>query len=246
MLPSLNRARLHPCLVALALCAAALGPVQAQPAVVLPQPQNVMALASSATLEVAKDWLQVVMSTTREGNDANTVQAQLKTALDSALGEARKAAKPVQLEVRTGGFSMFPRYAPKGGITGWQGSTELVVEGRDVAAISQLVGRIQSLTIARTGFSLSREAREKVEGEVAAQAIARFRAQADAYAKQFGFAGYALREVSVNTSGDEGPSPKMMVRAQMSAVSADAALPVEGGKASVTASVSGSVQMTVR
>ena len=35
-----------------------------------------------------------------------------------------------------------------------------VVEGRDVAGISQLTGRVSSMTIARVGFSLSREARE--------------------------------------------------------------------------------------
>ncbi len=34
------------------------------------------------------------------------------------------------------------------------------------------------MTIARVGYSLSREARERLEGEVAAQAIARFRAKA--------------------------------------------------------------------
>jgi predicted secreted protein len=214
---------------------------------VLPPPQNLMSLSASATLEVPKDWLSVVLSTTREGPDANQVQAQLKAALDAALAEARKLAKPGQVEVRTGGFSMFPKYAPKGGaITGWQGSTELVVEGRDIATLSQLAGRLQTLSIARTGFSLSREAREKVEGDVAAQAITRFRAQAEAYAKQFGFAGYALREVQVNTAGDEGGRPTPMLRMQAQAMSADAALPVEAGKASVTATVSGSVQMTVR
>jgi predicted secreted protein len=227
---------------------------QAQPAMpvaVLPQPQNVMTLAASATAEVPKDWIAVVLSTTREGNDANAVQAGLKTALEAALVEARKHAKPGQVEVRTGAFSLSPRYSSKPNssgpsISGWLGSTELVVEGRDVAGISQLAGRINTLTIARVGFSLSREAREKVEGEVAAQAIARFRAQADAYARQFGFAGWSLREVQVNTAGNEGEAPMMRLRAAAAPMVAEAALPVEAGKASVTANVSGSVQMTVR
>ena len=212
----------------------------------LPPPQNVLTLSASATTEVLRDWLVVTLSTTREGSDAATVQTGLKQALDAALVEARKAAKPGQLEVRTGGFSISPRYAPKGGITGWQGSTELVIEGRDTAAISQLAGRLPTMTVARVGFSLSREAREKVETDVAAQAIARFRALADAYAKQFGFGGYAIREVNVNSSND-GPSPLQGMRAQASmAMSADSALPVEAGKAAVTATVNGSVLMTLR
>ena len=210
----------------------------------LPPPQNVVSLSASATVEVPKDWLTVVFSTTREGSDAAVVQAQLKQALDAALAEARKVAKPGQVEVQTGGFSLMPRYAPKTtGISGWQGSTELVVEGRDSTTIAQLTGRVQTLTIARVGFSLSREARQKVEGDVAAQAIERFRARADAVSKQFGFTGYTVREVAVNTEGGMG-QPMPVMRMQASAMMAEgAALPVEAGKATVTASVNGSVQM---
>lgn len=232
-----------------ATCFAALlisaGAARAQTAVLVPPPQNVLQLAASTTLEVPKDWLAVTLGTTREGADAAGVQSQLKAALDTALTEARKVAKPGQLELRTGGFSIYPRYAPKGGISGWQGGAELIIEGRDTAAISQLAGRLQTMTVSRTVFSLSREAREKVEAEVAASAIGRFRAQADAYAKQFGFAGYTIREVNVNL-GSDGPIAQPMLRVQASAMQADAALPVEAGRANVTANVSGSVQMSIR
>lgn len=220
---------------------AAAAAVQAQP-VTTPPPQNVVSLSASAAMEVNKDWLTVVFSTTREGPDPAAVQSQLRQALDTALGEARKAAKPGQVEVQTGAFSLYPRYAPKGGISGWQGSTELVVEGRDTQAISQLTGRIQTLAIGRVAFSLSREAREKVEGEVAAQAIARFRARADAVSKQFGFSGFTVREVVVNAEAPGVPIV-MAARAQAMRTSAEEALPVEAGKATVTAQVTGSVQM---
>jgi predicted secreted protein len=207
----------------------------------MPLPQNVVALTATASVEVNKDWLGIVMSTTREGADAAAVQSQLKQALDAALAEARKAAKPGLVEVQTGAFSLMPRYAPKGGISGWQGSAELIVQGRDTQALSQLAGRISTLTIARVGFSLSREAREKVEADVAAEAIGRFRARADAVSKQFGFAGYTVREVTVST--DPGMvMAQPVLRAQAMRASADEALPVEAGKATVTATVSGSVQ----
>jgi predicted secreted protein len=226
----------------LLLAAAGIGPASAQ---TLPPPQNVVSLSATASVEVPRDWLSVVFSTTREGGDATAVQAQLKQALEAALVEARKLAKPGQLEVQTGQFSLYPRHAPKTGtINGWQGTTELIVEGRDMQAIAQLAGRINTLTVARTGFSLSREARQKVESDVAGQAIERFRARADTVSKQFGFAGYTLREVAVNTEGG-APPPQPMYRMQAQrAEAADAALPVEAGKAVVSAHVSGSVQMT--
>jgi predicted secreted protein len=227
-------------------CALVCAGAWAQPMPAAAALQNVVSLSASASVEVQKDWIAVVFSTTREGTDAAAVQSQLRQALDAALTEARKIAKPGQVEVQTGAFSLYPRYTSKANapavISGWQGSTELVVEGRDVAAISQLTGRVSTLTIARVSFSLSREAREKVEGDVAAQAIARFRARAEAVSRQFGFTGYTVREVAVNAESPGGPVVPLM-RAQAMRGAAEEALPVEAGKATVTAQVSGSVQM---
>ncbi len=225
--------------------AALLAAAAATSAQTLPPPQNVVGLSASASIEVAQDWLTVVFSTAREGADAAVVQGQLKQALDAALGEARKAARPGQIEVHTGNFSLYPRYSPKGGLNGWQGRAELVVEGRDVAGIARLTGQVPTMTIARVGFSLSREAREKVEAEVSAQAIARFRDKADRVSREFGFGGWSVREVSLS-SNEPGPGIVPMMRAQAARAVADEPLPVEAGKASVSATVSGSVQMSAR
>jgi predicted secreted protein len=209
----------------------------------LPPPAHVVNLTSSASVEVTKDLLHITFTATREGPDAQSVQAALKQALDAALAEAKRVQKPGQIDVRTGNFSLYPRHAPKGGaITGWQGTAELVAEGRDMTGIAQLAGRIQSMSIARVGQSLSREAREKVEGEVSAQAIARFRAQAVEMARAFGYAGYTLREVTVGTN--EPPPNMPVMRMQAMAKAEDAALPVEAGQGIVSATVSGSVTLT--
>jgi predicted secreted protein len=235
------------------LGAAISAPMHAQPAMpAMPMhnPSNIVHLSASATTEVAMDWLVIVFSTSREGSDAAAVQTQLRQALETALTEARKGAKPGQLEVRTGNFALNPRYGapqPRSNaptITGWVGSAELVVEGRDSAAIAALTGRITTLSIARVSQSLSREAREKVEADVAAQAIARFRTRAEAVSRQFGFAGYTLREVQVNSAGEAPVDPQPMMMARASRAMADESLPVAAGKAAVTANVSGSVQMT--
>lgn len=208
-----------------------------------PAPQNVIHLNASATVEVPRDWLTVVFSTTREGPEAGAVQAQLKQALDAALAEARGAARPGEVEVRTGGFSLQPRYTPKGGSNGWTGSAELVVEGRDLGAIAQLTGRVQTMSIARLEQSLSRAAQERVEADVTARAVAAFRGKADQTAKLFGFTGWLLREAHVS---NEMPMPRLQAMSMRAAAAppADAALPVEAGKAAVTVSVNGSVQLT--
>ena len=205
--------------------------------------QNVVQLSATGSVEVQQDLLTINMSTTREGADATVIQTQLKTALDSALAEAKKAAQPGQLDVRTGNFSLYPRDGRDGKITAWQGTTELVLEGRDFARISATAGKIQTLTMGQVSFGLSREQRLKVEGDAQSQAIERFKARAADIAKSFGFAAYTLKEVAVN-SGDQGyvPRPRMMATESKSSVS-DAAVPVEAGKAVVTVTVSGSVQL---
>jgi predicted secreted protein len=208
-----------------------------------PPPQGVVNLSSNATLEVTKDMLSVTFSTTREGSDAAAIQAQLKQALDAALTEAKRVARPGQVDVQTGNFTLSPRYTSKGLTSGWQGSTELIVEGRDMQAIGQLSGRITTLTISRVGYALSRELREKSEGEVSAQAIARYRAKAADYAKQFGYSGYTLREVNVS-SNEQPPMPRpLQMQARAMSAPTDDALPVEPGKGTVTVNVNGSVQM---
>lgn len=206
--------------------------------------QGVVTLSASATVEVTKDLLSVVLTATREGQDATAVQTQLKQALDAALAEARKQARPGQIDIQTGNFALYPRYAPKGGINGWQGTAELVIQGKDMAGIGALTGRITSMTVSSVSQGVSRELREKVEGDLTAQAIARYRAKASDYAKQFGYAGYVIREVSVGTSEPPGFVPMPMVRAKAMSMAADESMPVEAGKAQVSVNVSGSVQLT--
>ena len=206
-------------------------------------PSNVVQLSASAVADVHQDLLSMSLSTTRDGSDAALVQSQLKVALDSALVEARRAAQPGQLEVRTGQFNLYPRQNRDGKQTGWQGSAELVLEGRDFGRIAATAGRLTSLTVSGVNFSLSREQRSRVENEVQAQAIERFRARALEIARSFGFAGYTLGEVQVGNQ-EQGVLPRMRLMAQAPGVAmADAPIPVEAGKTAVSVTVSGTVHL---
>lgn len=207
-------------------------------------PQNLAQLSAVGSVEVQQDLLSISMNTTRDGADASAVQTQLKQALDTALAQARQAAAPGQMEVRTGNFSLNPRYGKDGKLSGWQGTTELVLEGRDFTRITTTAGKIQTLTLANVSFALSRDQRAKVEGEAQTLAIERFKAKAGEIAKGFGFSGYSLREVAVN-GNDQGPSPRPYVMSMQakSSIASDSAVAVEAGKTTVTVNVSGSVQM---
>ncbi|MDO5653736.1 MAG: SIMPL domain-containing protein [Brachymonas sp.] len=229
-------------LIALA-SAAATAVVQAQTLGVAPvHLNNVAQLSADGSVEVVQDMLRITLSTTKQGNNAQDVQGQLKQAVDSALKVAKAEARSGLLDVHTGQFSLYPNHANNSNrIAGWQGTAQVVLTGRDVARISAVAGKISTLTVSDMSFDISPELRQKTEAEAQAKAIAAFRQKAAEITKLFGFNTYALREVSVQAEGGGGFAPRM---AMAKAYGADAApVPVEPGKTTVRVVVNGSVQM---
>ena len=208
-----------------------------------PAPQNVLQLSASGSIEVQQDLLTLRLTTTREGAEPNLVQNQLKAALDTALAEARKSALAGEMDVRTGNFSLAPRYTREGRINGWSGTAELLLEGRDFPRITSTAARIQTMTMGGVAFGLSREQRARVETDAQALAIERFKAKASELAKGFGFAGYTLREVSVNSNEQGMVRPMRAMAMEMKSAQVDAPLPVEAGRSTVVVNISGSVQL---
>jgi predicted secreted protein len=202
----------------------------------------VLQLSASGTVEVVQDLVSITLAATREAPDAAGVQSQLKAAVDATLAEVKPSAQPAQMEVRTGNFSVTPRYAPGGKIAGWRGTAEVVLEGRDLTRIAQAAGRVTQMTVGGVGFGISRELRAKVESEAQSAAVERFKTKAADLARGFGFAGYALREVSV-ASNDFTPGPRLRMAAQAMVGGESSAVPVEAGKSTVTVTVAGSVQL---
>lgn len=209
-----------------------------------PSAANVVTITAGASQEAVQDWLTMTLTATREGNEAAAVQAQLAQAVKEALAVAKPMAGGGALEVRTGSFGVYPRQNGSGRIVGWQGSAEVILEGRDFLRISTTAGRVASMDTGQVVFSLSPEARRKLEGEIQAQAIERFKSKANEVARSFGFAGYALKEVNVGTD-DQGVRP--MFRQAMSSSAkmslSEKAVPVEPGTAQVSVTVSGSIQL---
>ena len=209
-----------------------------------PAPQNVVQLTAQGEVDITQDVLQITLSLTRQGAQSAEVQSQLRSALNAALAKAQPAAEKGRMDVHTGNFGLYPHYDKDGRIGNWQGTAELVLEGKDFDRITRTAGAIDSLTVSSVSFGLSSERRMAVEGEAQSSAIAMFRAKASRLAQDFGFKSYTLREVSVNES-DNGslPRPRMMAMAARASDSASSPIPVEPGQSRVTVTVSGSVQM---
>lgn len=206
---------------------------------------NVVRFSTSATQEVTQDLLSITLQATREGSQAAEVQAGLKQVMEAALTEARKSAQAQGMEVRTGSFTVQPRYNSSGRINGWQGFAQLILEGTDVARITQTTGRLNQLNVINVSYGLSRPLREQYESSLTSQAIARFKTRAKQIAADFGMKGFTLGEVSVSST-DPGfePRPYLAKAMSMRAEAADAPLPVEPGKGVLSVTVNGQVNLT--
>lgn len=213
----------------------------ASPAQNLPAIMQRVNLSSSASVQVAQDLLTLSLSVLREGADPHTLQTQINAVLESALQVARREARPGQMDVRSGQFSLSPRYGRDGKLSTWQGSAGLILEGRDFARITDTAGKLQTLTVASINFGLTPEQFQAAQAKAQAQAISQFRSNATEVAKGFGFADYTLVEVHI---GAETPAPLMRQSMLASAsMAADAPIAAEGGTSQVTVTVSGSVQL---
>ena len=213
------------------------------PGEVTKAPERVVGFSASASAEVLQDWVSLSLAHQHEAADAAAVQRQLKQVLATALDRTRAPAAASQLELSTGALQVSPRYDQAGRMNGWTGRAELILAGRDLAAVSELAGKVPGMTVAQVRWSLSPALRQQTADQVQAQAVQRFRAKARALTEQFGFKDYTLREVQVSEDGAGRPVQPMMARAMSASAADGAAVPLEAGRTTVSVSVTGTVQL---
>ena len=171
------------------------------------------------------------------------VQNQLKAVVEQALAQLRPQVQAQSFEVRTGQFGISPRHGEKGRLLGWQGQADVVIEGRDFAKVSQAAAQVPRMVVTQAVFSLSRQARQQLEAEVQSQAVQKFRQRAQQLARDFGFSGYTLRQVSVGSV--DRPEPMLQARAMLAdaPMASATAIPLAAGKDEVHITVNGSIQL---
>lgn len=210
-----------------------------------PQPQpappraGVLTIDAQASAEVPLDVATVTLVAEGEHKDAAALAQRINQTLEETLKEAKAESR---VSARSGGYRTFPATDREGRITGWRARAEIVLEARDVSALSALAGRLSTrMQVGGMAFALSPQARQAEEDRLVAQAIARFQSRAQIAAKAFGYASYSLLEVAVNAHTPGPVPPRPMLRSAMSAESAS--VPVEPGRTTVVVNVSGSVQL---
>ena len=197
-------------------------------------------LTAEASRPAANDMVRATVFAEASGNNP----AELARRVNQEIAEGLKIikAKP-GVTVKSGRQSTFPVYGQNQKIDSWRIHSELILESRDVAAVSELLGQLQQMRLAVSGVNQlpTPETRRKVEDEATRDAIAAFRQRAAVVAEVLG-KPYVIRHLSVQQSGQMPPMPMLRASRAMAAEAA-APIPLEAGESLVTTTVSGQIEV---
>jgi predicted secreted protein len=224
---------------ALFACAAlpAAGRAQA-PSADAPPREPVVTVTASASTSVPNDRLRASLRAEADHPSAATAAAEVNGRINRALARARGAAG---ITVQTSGYSSY-QVSERDRPARWRVSQSITLEGRDFAAMTNLVSALQAdigLVIAGIGFSVSDEAQREAEDALAQQAIRQWQERAARAAKGLGFANWRPGRVSVQAGGElRSPYP---MRAAAAPPPGGGGIPVafEAGTTEITVTVTG-------
>ncbi|SSW73124.1 SIMPL domain-containing protein [Achromobacter agilis] len=200
-----------------------------------------LTLQATASSEVKQDTVRISLSAEVEAPDQPGAGKKLTAALDDVVKRARDVKG---VEVRTGGYNVWPNTSSKGKIASWRGQGEVILESKDFEAAAALASKLSDKTaISNIGFLLSREAREAEERKLLKEAAQAFKDRALAAANAFGFSGYRLSKLELGGSGGPVPMPRMMGAAMAKDASAGYSpdVPLEAGDVTVSIAVNGTI-----
>ncbi len=159
-----------------------------------------VSLQVTASSEVENDILVATLAVHREGNNpallSEVVNGDIRWAIEKAKGLST-------VTVQTLGYQTSPVYRQQR-LSGWRVRQSLRLESGDIAALSQLIGKLQErLTLEQVGYRISQQRRNVAEEGLITEAIGRFQQRAALVAKQMGRSRYRL--VDMNIDGLGGP-----------------------------------------
>ena len=197
-------------------------------------------LTAEASRPAANDMVRATVFAEAGGSNP----AELARRVNQDIAEGLKTIKGrAGVSVKSGRQSTFPVYGQNQKIDSWRVHSELILESRDAAAVSELLGQLQQMRLAVGSVSQlpAPETRKKVEDEATRDAIGALRQRAAVVADVLG-KPYKIRHLSIQQSGQIPPMPVM--RASRAAMAAEAAPPpLEAGESLVTTNVSGQIEL---
>ncbi|HRH13882.1 MAG TPA: SIMPL domain-containing protein [Azonexus sp.] len=197
-------------------------------------------LTAEASRPAANDMVRATVSAEASGSNPGELARRVNQ--DVAEGLKVIKARP-GISIKSGHQSTFPVYSQNQKIESWRVRSELILESRDAAGVSELLGQLQQMRLVVSDVNQlpTPETRRKVEDEATREAIGAFRQRAAVVAEVLG-KPYTIRHLSIHQSGQMPPMPRAG-RAMVAEMAAAPPVPMEPGESLVTTTVSGQVEM---
>ena len=197
-------------------------------------------LSAEASRPAANDQIRAAVYSEATGQSP----AEVSRRVNQEVAEALKVIKSKSgVTVKSGQQSTYPIYGKEQKIDGWRMRSELIVESKDLAAVSDLLGKLQQMKLAVGNVTQmpSAETRRQVEDETTRDAIRAFQARAAVVADQMG-KKWQIKQMNIQQAG-QYPQP-MMRAARGVAMMADAApAPLEAGESQLTTNIHGQIEL---
>lgn len=195
--------------------------------------------AVEATRAAPNDQAVATLYVEQSGADAAALASRVNRAIAAALDTARGYT---DIKVQSGSTSTWPVYDKNGSkIEAWRMRSEIRLETRNVAALSELIGKLQgSLAVSQLNMQPSAETRRKATDEATVDAIRAFEQRAALISSSLG-KRYRLRHINISDSGGRPPVYARMRAAPVMAEAASA--PLEGGESEIGVTINGRIEL---
>jgi len=200
---------------------------------------TIIELAAEASRPAANDMVRASIYSESTGSNPAEVARRVNQEIAEALKVIRD--KPA-VSVKSGQQSSYPVYGKEQKIESWRMRSELILESKELATVSELIGKLQQMRLALGSVSQmpSPGTRRQVEDETTRDAIRAFQSRAAVVADQLGKT-WKIKQLNIQQGGN---TPMPIMRASRGAMSADAApAPLEAGESQVTTTISGQIEL---
>lgn len=196
-------------------------------------------LSAEASRPAPNDMVRASVFSEANGNNP----AELARRVNADIAEALKVIRAkAGVTVKSGNQSTYPVYGQAQKIDGWRMRSELLIESKDLGAVSELLGKLQQMRLAvgTVNQMPSPETRRQVEDEATREAIRAFQSRAAVVAEQLG-KGWKIKQLNIQQGGG---MPMPMMHAARGAMLAEAApAPLEAGESLLTTNISGQIEL---
>ena len=198
-------------------------------------------LNAEASRPAANDMVRASVYSESTGNNP----AELARRVNQEITEALKVIKTKSaVSVKSGQQSTYPVYGQGQKIESWRMRSELILESKELATVSELIAKLQQMRLALGSVNQlpSPEIRRQVEDETTRDAIRAFQSRAEVVADQLG-KKWKIKHLSIQQGGG---MPMPIMRSSRNAMMAEAApapAPLEAGESLLTTTISGQVEL---